>query len=1154
MRTRLRRVLADPLALLAAAVATVPWLVQPGVLQPDTKVDLVVSPWRYLHRALSAWSTHSGFGELQNQAYGYLFPMGPFFGVAHSLGVPGWATQRAWWSLLLGVGALGAALVGRRILGFGTGAAVVAGGAYALSPRVLTLLSELSVETWPGMLMPWLLLAVHARARALVGDARFVGVVGLLTASLGGVNATASLVAVLGGLLCALSTRRARLVIGFLCGSALGAAWWLGPLLVLGGYSYPFLDFIETSRITTAVTSVPGILRGASDWVAYIVDADGHPTWQSGWVVAQGTMSLLGGCVLAGLGAAGLLQRWFDRGRNAGSCADARGAAGRFFGVLLLLGVLGMGIGRVGAVDGPLAEPVRHLLDGPLAAARNVHKLDPFVRLPLALGLGVLIQRATTRCRAAAAPRARWVAVGVVAALGASMAPFWQGRLGDAAGVPSWPAALAATADAVDARAQVQGGSTLVLPSARAATYEWGTSSDEPLTAFAASPIAVRASAPLVHPGAQRLMDEVDERVAAGRDMDAVAAALRRAGVRRVVVRSGLTSAQQTAPASAYVAALARSDGFREHRTFGAGAARYDLFDVAETPRPVSDSRPVAVLGGPESTLSLATAGVTASASLMVGARGGWITDDVRKRAYNNGRPAGLAFGPTLTATSGADERVGARDLDFSGRAASTVVLDLEGLTRLNATSSTADPFTPLYLGPGTGPGAALDDSRATAWLAPADEEASLSLEWPRPRARPARVVVHTVGVGGATVGGLRALVHGRALPVTDGSPGAYTFTLPAGSRQLTLVTRAGQVRGGQAAVGISAITAAQQPWRAVLRLPGRFDPTIGALQLTRTHPVSEGRRLRGEDDGTWTRRVDVTRSAPVDIKLRVTPGGQQHPTHVRHLRVRPVGGPWRAIGLSAQGRLTLPAGMLDLEFPDAVESVTVTPASAAARAALGLPRADGSAGRAASSAKPPVLASTQGANSGWRSVADGWSPVVIDGWRQGFVASGEDAPPYRGMAFQPQRAHVTALAVGAFAVLCAVMLVLVGRRRDGDPALLAAVGRRRPALRSAPRRAAAVGALVRAIPALALAVLLGGWWGLAAALLALAVPARRRPAAVLVLLAAAGPVLASLGIVDRASAGAFGGQLLGVAAVSLVALGLCGAPSGWPASRRRSS
>ena len=115
-RPRPTRTTATPARLLALRVALVvallPWLVQPGVVQPDTKVDLVVSPWRYLTRSLDAWSTHSGFGELQNQAYGYLWPMGPFFGVLHSLGVPGWAAQRAWWSFILVVGFFPAGLAG----------------------------------------------------------------------------------------------------------------------------------------------------------------------------------------------------------------------------------------------------------------------------------------------------------------------------------------------------------------------------------------------------------------------------------------------------------------------------------------------------------------------------------------------------------------------------------------------------------------------------------------------------------------------------------------------------------------------------------------------------------------------------------------------------------------------------------------------------------------------------------------------------------------------------------------------------------------------------------------------------------------------------------------------------------------------------------
>ena len=77
------------LATSVALVAFLPWVVAPGRTQPDTKLDLTLAPWEYLSRALSAWNSHAGLGELQNQAYGYLFPLGPVMGVAHSLGMPG---------------------------------------------------------------------------------------------------------------------------------------------------------------------------------------------------------------------------------------------------------------------------------------------------------------------------------------------------------------------------------------------------------------------------------------------------------------------------------------------------------------------------------------------------------------------------------------------------------------------------------------------------------------------------------------------------------------------------------------------------------------------------------------------------------------------------------------------------------------------------------------------------------------------------------------------------------------------------------------------------------------------------------------------------------------------------------------------------------
>src|SRR5215216_297960 len=126
-----------------------------GQMVADTKFDLVTAPRRLLLSGLRLWDPSAAFGQLQNQAYGYAWPMGPFFVLGDLVRLPPWVVQRLWWALLLCVAFFGILRLARNLCLGTPGTQVLAAFAFVLTPPITTLLGGVSVEIWPMALAPW---------------------------------------------------------------------------------------------------------------------------------------------------------------------------------------------------------------------------------------------------------------------------------------------------------------------------------------------------------------------------------------------------------------------------------------------------------------------------------------------------------------------------------------------------------------------------------------------------------------------------------------------------------------------------------------------------------------------------------------------------------------------------------------------------------------------------------------------------------------------------------------------------------------------------------------------------------------------------------------------------------------------------------------
>ncbi|HET9139853.1 alpha-(1-_3)-arabinofuranosyltransferase, partial [Actinophytocola sp.] len=743
----------NPAAWVMLALTLLSVLQLPGRTTFDTKLDLVIDPVRFLARSLHLWNPEATAGELQNQAYGYLFPMGPFFAAGQVLGVPPWITQRLWGALLLCL-AFGGALLLARALNIGTGPARYAGAlGYALAPRMLTEIGPVSAELLPAVLLPWIMLPL-VRAGRIGSPRRAAGLSALAVLCIGGVNGSMVVMVLVLPALWLLTrqwTRQHVRLVAWWCGSVLAATlWWILPLLLLGRYSLPFLDYIESASDTTALMSLYEAVRGTSQWVAYVIS--GEPWWPAGYLLINNPMLMLVTGLVAAIGLAGLARPHLPE---------------RLFLTLgVLTGIILITIGYVGELDSPLAGVVRPLLDGPLAPLRNVHKFEPVLRLPLMLAFvhavsGSLSWLVGTKS-AVVATRAR-LATGLVLVL-LLAAPAWLFTLRPG---PGWDEVPAYWRSAMTWLGQTdQSSRTLLLPASGFGEYTWGRTVDEPAQALARAPWAVRSQIPLGSEGNTRMMDAVEDALANGRGSPGLADFLARSGYRFLLLRNDIDRTGGGSPSMTMLRAglaaspgIARVTGFGPEVVLGSRspvdpvdraappAQAVEIFEVRRPVAPVSvvaAQDAVTVSGGPESLLPLLESGqLDADQPVVLAGDGGvpeateWlVTDGLRYRERNVGRPRDN-LSQTMTADESPRQRRPSVDiLPFHGRSHQTVAA-YRGIRSVSASSAASFADSPGSTEPSRQPFAAVDGDPRTAWQSatftgPAGQWLEVELDTPR--------------------------------------------------------------------------------------------------------------------------------------------------------------------------------------------------------------------------------------------------------------------------------------------------------------------------------------------------------------------------------------------------------------------------------------
>ena len=717
---------------------------QPGRIVGDTKTDLVLNPGGFLARALYLWDPAGSFGQVQNQAYGYLFPMGPFFWVSRLLGTPPWVTQRLWWALIFVVAFLGVVKL-CSVLGIGTPAMRIVGGfAFALSPRVLTVIGPSSIEVWPSALAPWVLIPLIIGLHR--GNPRHMAALSAIAVTcVGGVNAAATFAVIPLGvvwlILAAPGLRRRELMIFWPVFVALGTLWWLIPLFLLGSVSPPFLDFIESSSTTTFASTAFDALRGTTNWLPYL---DSQSV--SGNALLRNSTYIINSAVVIALGLMGIVRK--------------DNPVRKFLMMSLVLGLALVTLGHAGAGAG--TSVIQGLLDGALAPLRNTHKFDPILRVSLVLGLVHLASVAGSHKKAGSKSRftsRSGVFVLTCAAVLGSTVPAWTAQLPNRGAYAGAPGYWKDAATWLNGHAQKQ--NSLLLPGSAFADYVWGSPRDELLQSLGDTPWSVRNAVPLSPAGNIRTLDALEGAFARGKGSSALTGFLRRSGIRYLVVRNDLVNDGRVTDPEFVYSTISSLPGVRSVKSFGpkvgspatqetddgdtvfidhglqsrhpavevfevsgVDSAKVYAQDLAKTPVIAGSPDALIQLGG---SIAPHTAAVLAGDYLAGAAPENVVLTDTNRRQE-------AAFGRVI-ANRSASLAVSDRyridrpvhDYERAGAQRWKTIPKLEGALRISDSSSQSD-VTATTIDPARQPWSAFDTDPATRWTA--DSNASGTKAW----------------------------------------------------------------------------------------------------------------------------------------------------------------------------------------------------------------------------------------------------------------------------------------------------------------------------------------------------------------------------------------------------------------------------------------